>query len=130
MESVRELLNRIAKREGYFGNQLAEGVMRASQRVGSEAANWAVYAQKGAAPRDHDHRGKTRWFELMDTCLGNTGTIEATWGGVQPELVNMEPVANSFSHEEVSTFNAKYTTVSANSTIALVPAGWYRPPRK
>jgi len=51
VESVRELLNRIAKREGYFGNLLAEGVMRASQRVGSEAANWAVYAQKRRSAR-------------------------------------------------------------------------------
>ena len=110
-ESVKELLNRIARREGYLGNLLAEGVMRASQTVGGEAADWAIYTHKGAAPRGHDHRGKTRWFELMDTCLSNTGTIEATWAGVQPELVNMEPVKNLFSHEEISTFNAKYNGI-------------------
>lgn len=109
--AVKELLNRIARREGYLGNLLAEGVMRASLAVGGEAANWAVYAGKGAAPRGHDHRGKTRWFELMDTCLSNTGTIEATWGGVQPELVDMEAVENLFSHEEISTFNAKYNGI-------------------
>lgn len=108
---VKELLNRIAKREGYLGNLLAEGVMRASQAIGGEAVDWAVYTQKGAAPRGHDHRGKTRWFELLDTCLSNTGTIEATWGGVQPELVDMEPVKDVFSHEEVSTFNAKYNGI-------------------
>jgi aldehyde:ferredoxin oxidoreductase len=111
VEAVKELLNHIAQKEGYLGNLLAEGVMRASRTVGGEAANWAVYAQKGAAPRGHDHRGKNRWFELMDTCLSNTGTIEATWGGVQPELVDMEPVKNPFSHEEISTFNANYNGI-------------------
>jgi len=108
VEAVKELLNRIARREGDFGNLLAEGVMRASQKVGGQAADWAVYAQKGAAPRGHDHRGKTRWFELFDTCMTNTSTLEATWGGVQPEVVDMEPVKDVFSHEEISTFNAKY----------------------
>jgi aldehyde:ferredoxin oxidoreductase len=111
VEAVRGLLNRIANREGYLGNLLAEGVMRASQMVGGEAANWAVYTQKGAAPRGHDHRGRTRWSELMDTCLSNTGTIESTWAGVQPELVDMEPVKDHFSHAEVSTFNAKYNGI-------------------
>lgn len=111
VEAAKTLLNRIARREGYLGNLLAEGVMRASQQVGGAAADWAVYARKGAAPRGHDHRGQTRWFELMDTCLTNTSTIEATWGGVQPELVEMEPVKDSFSHEEISTFNAKYNGI-------------------
>ncbi|EKD22091.1 MAG: hypothetical protein ACD_87C00165G0002, partial [uncultured bacterium] len=111
VESVKELLNRIVRREGTLGNLLAEGVMRASQAIGGEAADWAVYTQKGAAPRGHDHRGKTRWFELFDTCLSNTGTIEATWAGVQPEMVDMEPVKDHFSHEEVSTFNAKYNGI-------------------
>jgi aldehyde:ferredoxin oxidoreductase len=108
VEGVKELLNRIARRQGKFGDLLAEGVMRASQKVGGKAADWAVYTQKGAAPRSHDHRGKTRWFELLDTCVTNTSTIEATWGGVQPALVDIEPVKDVFSHEEISTFNAKY----------------------
>jgi aldehyde:ferredoxin oxidoreductase len=111
VESVKVLLNRIARKEGYLGNLLAEGVMRASRAIGGEAADWAVYTHKGAAPRGHDHRGKTRWSELMDTCVSNTGTIEATWAGVQPELVNMDPVENHFSHEEISTFNAKYNGI-------------------
>ena len=111
VEAVKELLNRISRRKGYLGDLLADGVMRASQKVGGEAADWAIYAHKGSAPRSHDHRGKTRWHELMDTCFTNTSTIESTWGGVQPELVDMEPVQDVFSHEEVSTFNAKYNGV-------------------
>ena len=111
VEATKALLNRIARREGYLGNLLAEGVMRASKQVGGEAANWAIYTQKGAAPRGHDHRGKTRWFEMLDTCFTNTSTIEATWGGVQPDMVDMEPVKDVFSHEEISTFNAKYNGI-------------------
>ncbi len=111
VEAVKELLNRIARRRGNIGNLLADGVMRASKKVGGDAANWAVYAQKGAAPRGHDHRGSTRWYELFDTCLTNTSTIESTWGGIHPKLVDMAEPTNHFSHEQVSTFNANYSGV-------------------
>lgn len=111
VEAVKELLNRIARRRGSFGNLLAEGVMRASQKVGGEAADWAIYAAKGAAPRSHDHRGSTRWYELFDTCLTNTSTIESTWGGIHPKLVDLEEPTDHFSHELVSSFNAKYNGI-------------------
>ncbi len=111
VEAVKELLNRIARREGYLGDLLADGVMRASQRVGGNAADWAIYGCKGTAPRTHDHRGKDRWYELLDTCFTNTSTLEATWGGVQPALVDMEAPSDCFSHEQVSTFNAKYNGI-------------------
>ncbi len=111
VEGVKELLNRIATRKGYLGNLLADGVMRASKKVGGKAADWAIYGQKGAAPRGHDHRGSTRWYELFDTCLTNTSTIESTWGGIHPKLVDMQEPSDHFSHEQVSTFNAKYSGV-------------------
>jgi aldehyde:ferredoxin oxidoreductase len=109
VEAAKELLNRIAGRQGYLGNLLAEGVMRASREVGGEAADWAVYAQKGASPRGHDHRG--RWAELFDTCLSNTGTIEASWGGIHPQLVDLPEVTDPFAHEEVSTLNAQFNGI-------------------
>ncbi|MEE9612807.1 MAG: aldehyde ferredoxin oxidoreductase N-terminal domain-containing protein, partial [Desulfatiglandales bacterium] len=34
VEAVKTLLNRVAKREGYLGNLLADGVMRASEKIG------------------------------------------------------------------------------------------------
>jgi aldehyde:ferredoxin oxidoreductase len=111
VEAVKELLNRIARRRGNIGNLLADGVMRASKKVGGEAANWAVYAQKGAAPRGHDHRGSSRWYELFDTCLTNTSSLESTWGGIHPKLVDMAEPTNHFSHEQVSTFNANYSGI-------------------
>jgi aldehyde:ferredoxin oxidoreductase len=109
VEAVKAMLQKIAKREG-IGSMLAEGVMRASQKVSGEAAQWAVYAQKGCSPRSHDHRGG-RWAELLDTCVTNTSTLESTWAGIHPQLVDLPAVTDPFSHEEVSTINAKFNGV-------------------
>lgn len=111
VEVVKTLMNRIARREGAFADMLAEGTMRASQKVGGEAAGWAIYGGKGAAPRGHDHRGVTRWFELFDTCVSNTGTIESTFGGVQPQFVDMEGVEDPFDHLGIAEFTAKYNGI-------------------
>jgi aldehyde:ferredoxin oxidoreductase len=104
VEAVKEMLRMIAAREG-IGNLLAEGVKRASEKIGGEAADWAIYTQQGASPRGHDHRG--RWCELLDTCTSNTGTIEATRGGVFPERLGHPPVFDKFSPWEVPLVNAK-----------------------
>jgi len=109
VEVVKTLMNRIARREGRLADLLAEGVMRASRKIGGQAANWAIYGQKGAAPRGHDHRG--RWFELFDTCMTNTSTLEATCGPIQPKLVDLEAPTDNFSHEQVSTFNARHNGI-------------------
>lgn len=76
-ESARLLLNLIANRQG-IGDLLAEGVMRAAEKIGGEAESFAIHTLKGNTPRGHDHRN--RWTEQFDTCISNTGTIE-TWGG-------------------------------------------------
>jgi aldehyde:ferredoxin oxidoreductase len=108
VEAVRAMLNKIAKREG-IGDLLAEGVMRASRKIGGEAADWAIYTQKGSSPRSHDHRG--RWVELFDTCMSNTSTIESSWTGVHPHLVDLPTLEDPFSHEEISTMVAKFNGV-------------------
>jgi aldehyde:ferredoxin oxidoreductase len=77
VEGVKKLLHMIANREG-FGNILAEGIKRASERIGGPAAQAAIYTMKGNIPRGHDHR--TRWAEMFDTCVSNTGTIETSTG--------------------------------------------------
>jgi aldehyde:ferredoxin oxidoreductase len=109
VEAVKEMLNKIANREG-IGDLLAEGVMRASQKVGGEAADWAIYACKGASPRTHDHRG-ARSAELFDTCVTNTSTLESTWAGVHPQLVDLPAVSDPLSHEEMPEMNAKFNGV-------------------
>jgi aldehyde:ferredoxin oxidoreductase len=73
VEAVRQLMHMIAYRKG-FGNLLAEGIMRASRKIGGEAAKAAIYTLKGNSPRGHDHR--TIWGEMFDTVVSNTGTIE------------------------------------------------------
>jgi aldehyde:ferredoxin oxidoreductase len=102
VEAVRVILRKVASREG-CGDWLAEGVMRASQQIGGDAPKMAIYTMKGASPRSHDHRG--RWYEMLDTCLSNTGTIEASWGS-PPELRGKPALTDPFSPDEVSTANA------------------------
>jgi aldehyde:ferredoxin oxidoreductase len=102
--AVLEMLKKIAHRDG-CGNLLAEGVKRASEKVGGETVNCAVYTMKGASPRTHDHRAN--WPELIDTCMSNTGTIEVTGGAPKPPELGLEPVKNPFDPIEVSTMNAR-----------------------
>jgi aldehyde:ferredoxin oxidoreductase len=85
VEAVRQLLYLIANRQG-FGDILAEGIMRASQRIGGEAAKCAIYTMKGNSPRGHDHR--TAWGELFDTVVSNTGTIETHRALMDPKTGN------------------------------------------
>ncbi len=103
VQAVEALLHKIAHREG-CGDWLAEGVMRASAKIGGEAPNLGVYTLKGASPRGHDHRG-ARWHELLDTCLSNTSTIEASFG-MPPDLPGAPKLTDPFSPEQVSTVNA------------------------
>lgn len=111
IEAVKELLGRISRREGYLGELLADGVMRASRKIGGDAASWAIYSKKGCAPRSHDHRGGGRWSELFDTCVTNTSTIECTWGGVHPQLVDVAPIEDHFSHDELPAFFGRYNGI-------------------
>ncbi len=103
-EATKEMLMRIANRKG-SGNLWAEGVKRASEKIGGEAVKCGVYTMKGASPRGHDHRA--RWTELADTCLSNTGTIEIVGGLLHPEQMGVKPLSNPFDPIEVSTFNAR-----------------------
>jgi aldehyde:ferredoxin oxidoreductase len=103
VEAIRKMLEKIAKREG-FGDVLAEGVKCASEQIGGEAAKLAVYTHKGNTPRMHDHRA--RWTELLDTCLSDTGTIEAQYAALRPEMFGEDPLENQFSSTEVARANA------------------------
>lgn len=111
VEAVKIMLNRIASREG-IGELLSQGVMRASRKLGGEAADCAIYTMKGCTPRGHDHRGGGRWAEFIDTCLSNTSTLESIRGPLQPEIAGLPPVKDVFSHEEMSTVNAKLNGIA------------------
>ena len=92
------LLQRISRREG-FGDVLAEGVKRASEKVGGEAAKCAIYTRKGASPRGHDHRG--RWEEMLDTCTASIGTMESANPTFQTEI-GLPGRINPFDGEQVA----------------------------
>jgi len=87
VDAIVELLKMISERRG-FGDLLAEGVKRASERVGGEAAKAAIYTMKGNTPRGHDHR--TRWAEMFDTCVSNTSTIETHMSVMGPRAQGPE----------------------------------------
>ena len=83
VEGVKKLLHMTAERRG-FGDLLAEGVKAASEKLGGKAAEAAIYTLKGNSPRGHDHR--TRWAEMFDTCVSNTGTIETHTSVMGPDV--------------------------------------------
>jgi len=104
VEAAKALLEKISRREG-VGNLLAEGVKRASEQVGGEAAKLGVYVLKGATPRGHDHRAV--WPEMLDTCVSATGTIQSGARLTSPTYFGQPPISNPFSPWEVAGANAK-----------------------
>lgn len=82
-DTIKKFIEMIAHREG-VGDLLAEGVKRASEKVGGLAADLAIYTMKGNTPRTHDHR--SRWAEMFDTCVSNTGTIETHMNVMSPDI--------------------------------------------
>jgi aldehyde:ferredoxin oxidoreductase len=102
-DAIMAMLNRIALRQG-MGDMLAEGVMRASRRVGGHAAEMAIYSLKGNTPRSHDHR--VMWLEMLDTCVSSLGTLE-TQMKAPFKLLGMPEVFNGFDPVAVSTVEAR-----------------------
>ena len=105
VEAAAAMIRAIATRKG-FGATLADGVMRAAKKTGRGTEDFAVGTGKHSTPRGHDHRG--RWSEMLDTCLSNTGTLEAVAGAaINMKQYGLEQVADRFSPEEVSRSNAQ-----------------------
>ena len=106
VDATRALMKNIAARRG-FGDVLAEGIKLASEKVGGEAKDMAIFTQKGCIPRGHDHR--TKWWEFLDTCVSESGTLQN-----QLLMLDLSPYGlnNQFdghSWEEVSTIEGKTT---------------------
>jgi aldehyde:ferredoxin oxidoreductase len=98
VEATRAILRKIANREG-IGGLLAEGVKRASEKLGRGSEELAVYTMKGNSPRGHDHRG--RWYEMLDTATSDTGTI-AIGPAVQPEEQGAPAQMGAFDPGQIS----------------------------
>jgi aldehyde:ferredoxin oxidoreductase len=98
VKGAARLLGLISHRRG-LGDLLAEGVKRAAEKLGGPAKDCAVYIEKGATPRGHDHRG--RWDEMLDTCTSGTATME-TGNPVHPTEVGQPARINPFDGEAVA----------------------------
>jgi aldehyde:ferredoxin oxidoreductase len=102
LEAARKMIYKIANREG-CGDWLAEGVTRASKKIGGEAALCAVGIESGATPRGHDHRRV--WGYIIDNSVSMSSSSEA-----QPadDAVSIGlPVYDPFDPVQVATFIAK-----------------------
>jgi len=106
VEATRALLENIAKRRGY-GNTLAEGVKSAAQKLGGEAAKWAIFTGKGNSPRGHDHRG--RWVEMLDTAISDTGTLQTQMLVMNKALWKMPNPMDIFNPDHVAQAEANST---------------------
>jgi aldehyde:ferredoxin oxidoreductase len=102
-EAARDLLLQVANRRG-FGALLSDGVKAAAERTGGKAQEIAVYTEKGASPRGHDHRAV--WSEMLDTCVSSTGTIQDTGGSPDARQYGYEPITNPFDWQQVARYNA------------------------
>lgn len=101
-QGANRLLEMIAHRRG-FGDLLAEGVKRAAEKLGGPAKDRAIYIEKGAVPRGHDHRG--RWEEMIDTATSSTATME-TGNPVHPTELGQPARINPFDGEQVARYVA------------------------
>lgn len=79
VQAVETILHKIATRDG-FGDVLAEGVVRAAQRIGGDAPKFAVYTHKGIAPNVVDIR--TNLASVATAGLSDFGSIPAGMGDV------------------------------------------------
>jgi len=101
--AIATVLKKIAHRDG-IGDWLADGMKQAADRAGGKARECAVYTMKGTTPRPHDHR--TSWFAMLDTCVSNTGTVEAS-GNMRNYYETGVPLfKNEFDPLEVAAFTA------------------------
>ncbi|MFC2009731.1 aldehyde ferredoxin oxidoreductase family protein [Chloroflexota bacterium] len=103
VQAVETMLHKIARRNG-FGDVLAEGVMRAAQKIGGDAPKFAVYTHKGNAPHVHDPRAG--WSGMFLQAISDNGSMPAfdlgDVGDLSPALTNsfMNP-STAFSAESI-----------------------------
>ncbi|MEM3906444.1 MAG: aldehyde ferredoxin oxidoreductase family protein [Nitrososphaerota archaeon] len=103
------LIDAIAFRKNKLGNILAEGVKRASEKIGNGAEEIAIHVKGLEAPA-HDPRGTSRSFAIQ-YAVGNRGACHThpNWSGLwdfgkNPDLIKYGlpwPPLNRFDENEV-----------------------------
>ena len=102
-QAVETLLHKIARRNG-FGDVLAEGVMRAAQKIGGDAPKFAVYTHKGNAPHVQDGRGM--WSIVFGMAISDMGAGAA---GDMGDLGNLAPALGAAFMDPATAFSAEAT---------------------
>lgn len=116
-EAAKELLHRIARREG-FGDTLAEGVMRAGEAIGGEAPKFGIYGKRGIAP--HTHQLQTRLQMRFMSSITNSGSLEGAFSTPQMAAeLGIEMPADPFSPEQVQAFVTKTTGIRLSDMLVL-----------
>jgi len=101
VQAVETMLHKIARRNG-FGDVLAEGVMRAAQKIGGDAPKFAVYNHKGIAPHVLDGRGL--WFIAFSFALSDMGSAPA---GDMGDLGDLMPTLGAGFMDPSTAFSAE-----------------------
>ena len=86
--SVERLLEKCARREGWLGNLLAEGVEPLAKALGGDAPKWAVHT-KGGSPAQHDWR--PRIVDMLDNLTGSGGMKSQGGGGYAVSPKDLAP---------------------------------------
>jgi len=102
-QAVETLLHKIARRNG-FGDVLAEGVMRAAQKIGGDAPKFAVYTHKGNAPHVQDGRGM--WSIVFGMAISDMGAGAA---GDMGDLGDLAPPLGAAFMDPATAFSAEAT---------------------
>jgi len=92
-EAMLHMVEMIAKREG-IGDLLAEGTMRAAEKIGKGAEKFAVHV-KGEDPGMHDprlKRGLALGYAVKPTGADHMNNLHDTWTRSMPSFGIIEPV--------------------------------------
>ncbi|MFC1925515.1 aldehyde ferredoxin oxidoreductase family protein [Chloroflexota bacterium] len=108
VKAVESMMHKIARRDG-FGDVLAEGIYRASQSIGGDAPNFAVYTHKGGAPHVQDPRGN--WSIAFSFAVFDNGSAPPDMGDLGDILPDLDALwfmdpSSGFDAEKIPGFQA------------------------
>ena len=91
VDAVDTLLHKIAKREGWLGNALAEGTMRAAHAIGGDAPKFAIHFAKGNAPHVHETRNMA--YHLFSQIVSDMASHVGLGLPFDPDMGYDRPIA-------------------------------------
>jgi len=104
-EAAIQLMEKIARREGWIGNTLAEGPKRAADIIGGDAPKFAIHS-KNAAPHMHDIR--CSWGYVLGFAISDFAGTQSGYPDIMayPEIGLEEPL-DPLSRKDQGNWRAK-----------------------